>query len=754
MHSESLDAAAKNQPSFSPGVCKKREKEEQSASLRPELSPDKNPEGIFGGRAFKKREKQSPKMVSMTHRKWPHAPMRVSPKIEFDSAAKHMHDRMLYLFINIVGRIISVSLKNGVRYKGILGSVNTESDMGLVLKMAVLVDSVQLDSLNQSNVPQHRIIDELIILPRDLMQIQVERVNFSDTVHQEQRFQTDSEISGKFEFKERELHKWVPSSNDTAGFGPLEDPTQVSSSAEVWDQFAANEMLFGVKSEFDEDFYTTKVDKSHPSYKKREAEATRIAKEIHQSSTNNIHVAEERGFIQTDISEEAMYSGVFRPSSENESSENAKEANIASIASGNHTSVHSQTINAETDAPKQSPTVVHKHSTDKEKKEPHDSTVISNVSRTPKIETELMGTFKQFVSGERERLQARKQALIKKEKDVKLQELLKFSQNFKLNTPVPSDLMPILAKDKTKHDEPSKSVRKSPGLSKSVPSQSVESTQHLNVKASIFKPNSTTNSYTQYPQNPQKIEALPLDTSTFQLPQPVKATGPQDFFNNKKPESIERESILEKFNPFKRYRLEHPDNKHSSEKPYSFLPTWPCGEKSYKEMLHTLLQSTNLLRPGQILCDSNEDYRIPYIDPNSLNFVTVPYGPMPFYVPQQQDAVYGGLYNAYRNYTSNQMIQPAYSTPGHLVKLLYMTPHVMQNMAYHPQHGIYMPPQLMNPQNYNSQTGQAAFGYPGPRNAPMMLQFHPGVQGQVGLQQAVMMAVPTGINKTMQGNVY
>lgn len=577
----------------------------------------------------------------------------------------------------------------------------------------------------------------------------------------------------------------MPSSNDTAGFGPLEDPTQVSSSAEVWDQFAANEMLFGVKSEFDEDFYTTKVDKSHPSYKKREAEATRIAKEIHQSSTNNIHVAEERGFIQTDISEEAMYSGVFRPSSENESSENAKEANIASIASGNHTSVHSQTINAETDAPKQSPTVVHKHSTDKEKKEPHDSTVISNVSRTPKIETELMGTFKQFVSGERERLQARKQALIKKEKDVKLQELLKFSQNFKLNTPVPSDLMPILAKDKTKHDEPSKSVRKSPGLSKSVPSQSVESTQHvqmtsnisqqnsdslhrtqnaeknpqklnikLNVKASIFKPNSTTNSYTQYPQNPQKIEALPLDTSTFQLPQPVKATGPQDFFNNKKPESIERESILEKFNPFKRYRLEHPDNKHSSEKPYSFLPTWPCGEKSYKEMLHTLLQSTNLLRPGQILCDSNEDYRIPYIDPNSLNFVTVPYGPMPFYVPQQQDAVYGGLYNAYRNYTSNQMIQPAYSTPGHLVKLLYMTPHVMQNMAYHPQHGIYMPPQLMNPQNYNSQTGQAAFGYPGPRNAPMMLQFHPGVQGQVGLQQAVMMAVPTGINKTMQGNVY
>ncbi|KAG5520027.1 hypothetical protein PMAC_001103 [Pneumocystis sp. 'macacae'] len=727
--------------------------------------------------------------MPMTHKKWSYAPMRLSPKMEFDSVAKNMHDRMLYLFINL-GRIIFVSLKNGVRYKGILGSVNTESDMGLVLKMAMLLDSVQKDSLNQSNVPQHRIIDELVILPRDLMQIQAERVSFSDSVHQEQRFQTDSEISGKFEFKERELHKWVPSNNDAAGFGPLEDPTQLSSSGEVWDQFAANEMLFGVKSEFDEDFYTTKVDKSHPSYKEREAEATRIAKEIHQSSTNNIHVAEERGFIQTDISEEAMYSGVFGPSSEREieSSENVKEevnTVATTVASGNPTSVLSQTVNSEVDASKRSPSTVHKHSTVKEKKGSLDSTTISNTLKTPKIETELMGTFKQFVSGERERLQARKQALIKKEKDVKLQELLKFSQNFKLNTPIPSELVPILAKDKTKHDEVSKSTHKSPRLPKAASSHSMESTRHvqmtsnmsqqssdslhriqnaektpqklnmkLNVKASIFKPNSTTNSYTQYPQNPQKIETLPLDTSAFQSPQQAKALCPQDFFNNKKPEFTERKPVLKDFDPFKRYRLEHPDNKHSSEKPYSFLPTWPCGEKSYKEMLHILLQSTNLPRPGHPFYDSNEDYRAQYIDPSSLNFITLPYGPMPFYLPQQQDPVYGAFYNAYRNYTSTQMIQPTYSTPGHLVKLLYMTPHVMQNMAYHPQHGIYMPPQLMNPQNYSSQTGQTTFGYPGSRNTPMMLQFHPGVQGQVNLQQPVMMAVPTGINKTVQGNTY
>ncbi|KAG4305332.1 hypothetical protein PORY_001502 [Pneumocystis oryctolagi] len=735
----------------------------------------------------KKRAENGSKTASVMHKKWSHMPSRFSPKAEFDSAAKHMHDRMLFLIINLVGRIVTVSLKNGVRYKGILGSVNTDSDMGLVLKMATLISPADSEALKELNGLQNRIIDELIILPYDLMQIHVERVNFNETIHQEQKFQTDAEISGKVGFKERELHKWVPSNNDAEEFGPLEDPNQLPSSGEVWDQFAANEMLFGVKSEFDEDFYTTKVDKFHPSYKRREAEAARIAQEIQQSSTNNIHIAEERGFIQTDISEEAMYSGVFGPSSQDkeESLEATKREMNAAIVSPafveNHTSTTPQSTGLETNTPKQSSVVMPNSPVNKDKKGTSDQNV-SNASKTPKIETELMGTFKQFVSGERERLQARKQALIKKEKDVKLQELLKFSQNFKLNTPVPSDLMPILAKDKIKHDETTaKPTNESSELSVPVSNQSSEPASHaqvtsnpsqqnldslrssqntektsqklnvkLNVKASIFKPNSMMNSYTQYAQ---KVEGHPLDTSTFQPPPLVKTLSPPDFFNNKKPESIERKPILKNFDPFKRYRMEHPDSKHSSEKPYSFVPTWPCGQKSYKEMLHALQQSMNLPKLGQSLYDPNEDYRFSYIDPNSLNFVAMPYGPSLFYPIQHQDAAYGGFYSAYRNFTS-QMIQPTYSAPGHLVKLLYMTPHIMQNMAYHPQHGICIPPQLMSPQNYNSQAGQPVLGYSGPRNTPMMLQFHPGVQGQVGLQQTFMMTVPTGMNKTVQGNAY
>jgi PAB1-binding protein PBP1 len=47
-----------------------------------------------------------------------------------------------------------------------------------------------------------------------------------------------------------------------------------------WDQFAANEKLFGVTTDFEETFYTTELDRSGSDFKKREAVAARLAKEI------------------------------------------------------------------------------------------------------------------------------------------------------------------------------------------------------------------------------------------------------------------------------------------------------------------------------------------------------------------------------------------------------------------------------------------------------------------------------------------
>lgn len=96
---------------------------------------------------------------------------------------------------------------------------------------------------------------------------------------------------------------------DEQTFGSL------ATSTHKWDQFQVNESKFGVKTTFDETEYTTKIDRSTPDYEKREREARRLASEIESSSSDNLHLQEERNHrVQSDNrDEEDRYSGVQRP---------------------------------------------------------------------------------------------------------------------------------------------------------------------------------------------------------------------------------------------------------------------------------------------------------------------------------------------------------------------------------------------------------------------------------------------------------
>lgn len=58
-----------------------------------------------------------------------------------------------------------------------------------------------------------------------------------------------------------------------------------------WDQFETNEMLFGVTSTFDEELYTTKLEKG-PQMRELEKQALRIAREIEGEETQDLHLAE------------------------------------------------------------------------------------------------------------------------------------------------------------------------------------------------------------------------------------------------------------------------------------------------------------------------------------------------------------------------------------------------------------------------------------------------------------------------------
>ena len=105
-------------------------------------------------------------------------------------------------------------------------------------------------------------------------------------------FRTDTAISGNRTQGERPLQRWV-ADGPADSLGSLES-SKTKSGGAGWDQFAENERLFGMKTDYDENIYTTAIDRNHPQYKQRLAEADKKAREIERSVANNSHVAEER----------------------------------------------------------------------------------------------------------------------------------------------------------------------------------------------------------------------------------------------------------------------------------------------------------------------------------------------------------------------------------------------------------------------------------------------------------------------------
>lgn len=103
-------------------------------------------------------------------------------------------------------------------------------------------------------------------------------------------FRTDTDISGNMAIRERKLEKW-----DGAGDTNVNLSLEPTGRSSDWDQFSTNEQLFGVKSNYDESFYTTTINRNDPQYAAKAARAEKLAREIETSSALNAHVREERG---------------------------------------------------------------------------------------------------------------------------------------------------------------------------------------------------------------------------------------------------------------------------------------------------------------------------------------------------------------------------------------------------------------------------------------------------------------------------
>ncbi|KAF2840636.1 hypothetical protein M501DRAFT_930469 [Patellaria atrata CBS 101060] len=424
---------------------------------------------------------------------------------ESNTPDRHANDRLLFLFANFIGLTSTITLKNGDKYSGIFSGSSQENpnDIRYVLKMVRRLSSAN----DQSNgVRDEGYIgngDEHVMLfdSHDVVDLSVASVSIdktSKTQNVSGGFKTDADISGNLAIRERNLQRWEPADSGNVDLS-------LESSPAGWDQFEANERLYGVKSTFDENIYTTKIDRTVPGYKQKEADAERIAREINSSSNTNAHIAEERGQDVIDdsgLDEEDKYSGVRRGgavSTGNKYTPPARRAPTghptvsgapvdpaiisAQIARPSQQLAKTQpqveskpapeTAVKPTEAPK---TVLPPKSAETKGSEPAKAPVpmkpaadtAQKTAAAPKlsgtgarrgenatqnVENELLDSFRLFSASEKLRVQESQRRKATADKAVKLNDLKKFSQNFKLNTPVPSDLVPILAKDKQKQEQ-------------------------------------------------------------------------------------------------------------------------------------------------------------------------------------------------------------------------------------------------------------------------------------------------------------
>ena len=274
---------------------------------------------------------------------------------ESSDTMKHYNDRLDYLMVNSIGHTVNVTVSSGVQYSGLLVAVNLESKDGIDIILhnpGKIGESVTVDdNSDNSHEADNSIIVEsdanLLIHGSDVMEVELKNIDFAlddkwndskvkttgsltpiDTtkgsgdsvVIKKQSFKTDVDISGanKPIIKERELQKWVPDDTALDTNSINADQSQYETLEECsgpWDQFSVNEQKFGVKSTYDEHFYTTKINKDAPNFEQRLKEAERLAEEIeNQGTSGNIHLAEDRGIIIDDsgMDEEDLYSGVDR----------------------------------------------------------------------------------------------------------------------------------------------------------------------------------------------------------------------------------------------------------------------------------------------------------------------------------------------------------------------------------------------------------------------------------------------------------
>ncbi|KAK4549685.1 hypothetical protein LTR36_004986 [Oleoguttula mirabilis] len=522
-----------------------------SNSAGSKQQPKSNGKSVGGTRAS---------MNGGTDKALPKLPPQAQAKSSAGSQVdKHAHDRLLYIIAHFTGQDATLTLKNGEQFTGVFsgGSFDSVAKTQYVLKMA-----------KRTRLPSHQQVNGTVEMPdeytgdgedhvmtfdvQDTVDLAVTDVTTSSAQPAQNgsissSFRTDTEISQRDApvARQRELQRW------DAGADSSIDMSLEASGETGWDQFAANERMYGVQSSYDESYYTTAIDRSNPQYRQREAEAARIAREIEGTTAANPHVAEERrrdADKEDGLDEEDKYSGVRRegttllpkrgagsyvpPSqrpitgtptvpgapfdpaiiSTSKPVPSAPAAPVAVPENGAEQAAAALTI--------QQPQLQPATAGDAPRETSVPTSVSSQASKKPTEQTaedhmrKAADAFKEFANIEKLKARAaqeQKKSHIRQEKSVKLNDLKKFAMNFKLNTRVPDDLVPILAKDRDKQTE--------------IQNKAEEAAKEAEVKAEQKKKEKTTSAAATPPA------PAPVPASNATASQPPPASDPRLPYN-------------------------------------------------------------------------------------------------------------------------------------------------------------------------------------------------------------------------------
>ncbi|CAE7731851.1 atxn2, partial [Symbiodinium microadriaticum] len=169
----------------------------------------------------------------------------------------------------------STFYSHAVMYEGTFHSCALDSDYSITLKTARRLPS-------ESNNKSGEVIDMLVISGKDFLQVSAMNVPPPSRESEGRKgFATDAEISGRDTESSRDLVPWNADGSYGQELGGLEDGHNDGK----WDQFAVNEQKYGVSSTFNEEYYTTPLDKSSIPAEKRE-EADQIARQIEAGQTH------------------------------------------------------------------------------------------------------------------------------------------------------------------------------------------------------------------------------------------------------------------------------------------------------------------------------------------------------------------------------------------------------------------------------------------------------------------------------------